>query len=215
MSNELLNYTDADLWQAFKAGNKEVLSFIYLQHHKHLVNYGIRLCARAEVVEDLIHDVFIECWQRRKTIATVNSIRFYLLKSLRNKIFTYLKKQKSAADIDLHTDNYHFHVEYSFEDTLIAETGDAELKNKLLHALNLLSARQKEAIYLRFYNSLDYPEIASIMAINYQSVRTHIYQAIKLLREKLAVELALLVFILHSFTSDTSATLVRSVMEQG
>jgi RNA polymerase sigma factor (sigma-70 family) len=199
MSKELITYTDAELWQAFKEGDREVLSFIYLQHHKHLVNYGIRLYSKEEVVEDLIHDIFIECWNRRKKLPTVLSIRLYLLKSLRNKIYTHLKKQHSVSDIDLYTDNYHFNVEYSFEDQLVREIGDEELKNKLLEALNQLTSRQKEAIYLRFYNNLDYQDIALVMGINYQSIRTHIYQGIKLLREKLAVELAVMVFVLNIF----------------
>jgi RNA polymerase sigma factor (sigma-70 family) len=199
MNKELTKYTDAELWQAFKEGDKEVLSFIYMQHHKHLVNYGIRLCAREEVVEDLIHDIFIECWNRRKNLQAIVSIRFYLLKSLRNKIYTYLKKQQTASDIDFYTDNYHFNVEYSFEDRLVREIGEEELKNKLLQALTLLTSRQKEAIYLRFYNNLDYQDIALVMGINYQSIRTHIYQGINLLREKLAVELTIVVFLLNIF----------------
>ena len=201
MSKELAKCTDPELWQAFKAGDREVLSFIYLQHHKHLVNYGIRLFAQEEVVEDMIHDVFMECWQRRNTLPAVLSIRFYLLKALRNKLYTCLKKQRKDADIDLYTDDYHFNVEYSFADKLLTEQGDAELTYKLTNALNQLTARQKEAIYLRFYNSLDYQNISLVMGINYQSVRTHIYQGIKLLREKLTIELAVMVLILSLFLS--------------
>jgi RNA polymerase sigma factor (sigma-70 family) len=198
MSKEFAHYSDQKLWQAFKEGNKAAFSFMYLQHYKHLINYGVRLYAKEEAVEDCIHDVFAELWQRRKSITDVLSIRLYLLKALRNKIYSYLKKQHPASDIDLHTDNYHFHVEYSFEDLMIKEMVDEELRSKLTLALNQLSARQKEAIYLRFYNNLDYEQIAMVMGIHYQSIRTHIYQGIKSLREKLAVEFTVLVWMLNS-----------------
>jgi RNA polymerase sigma factor (sigma-70 family) len=201
MNKKFIHFTDNQLWQAFKEGNKEALSFIYLQHYKHLVNYGMRLYTQEEVVEDCIHDIFTELWQRRKSTSTLLSIRLYLLKALRNKIYSYLKKQRTTSDIDLHTDNYHFHVEYSFEESLIKEIGDEELRTKLTKALNQLSARQKEAIYLRFYNNLDYEQIAAVMGIHYQTIRTHVYQGIKLLREKLAVEVSILIWIVNLFYS--------------
>ncbi|MDO1449662.1 sigma-70 family RNA polymerase sigma factor [Rhodocytophaga aerolata] len=196
MNKMFAQYTDTQLWQAFTTGNKEALSYIYLQHYKYLINYGIRLYSKEEVVEDCIHDIFTELWQRRKSTTHLLSIRLYLLKALRNKIYSYLKKQQTSLDVNLYTDNYHFTVEYSFEENLIRELGDEELKRKLVCALNQLSARQKEAIYLRFYNNLDYEQIAMVMGISNQSIRTHVYQAIKLLREKLAVELTLVALLL-------------------
>ncbi len=134
-----------------------------------------------------------------KGLSPTNSIRYYLLKVLRNKIYTRLKLTRPTADVDLYADDYHFQVEYSFEEHLIRELGDEQLQGKLLAALNALPARQKEIVYLRFYNNFDYGQIASIMGIGYQTARTHVYQAIKSLRERFAVELCLLAALLIIF----------------
>jgi RNA polymerase sigma factor (sigma-70 family) len=182
-----LDGSDAALWQRFKAGDREALSCIYLQHHKHLFNYGIRFCRHEEMVEDCIHDLFLELWKGRQGLSPTTSIRYYLLKALRNKIYTCLQSKGYRVQVNGLDGNYHFDVEYSFEAKLIGELMDEEMKARLVKAINALSARQKEIIYLRFYNNLDYPEIASVMGINYQTARTHVYQAIKSLRGQFAL----------------------------
>jgi RNA polymerase sigma factor (sigma-70 family) len=49
--------------------------------------------------------------------------------------------------------------------------------------LNQLSVKQKEALYLRFNESMEYPEIAKVMNISVESVRKQVYRAIKTIRE--------------------------------
>jgi RNA polymerase sigma factor (sigma-70 family) len=54
----------------------------------------------------------------------------------------------------------------------------------LLEALSKLSPRQKEVVYLKFYENLSYHEITELTSLNYQSVRNYIHQAIQALRRK-------------------------------
>ena len=57
-----------------------------------------------------------------------------------------------------------------------------------------LSSRQREAIFLKFYEEMDYQEVAAAMDINYQSVRNLIFNGIKKLRDILVAILAFLIF---------------------
>jgi RNA polymerase sigma factor (sigma-70 family) len=196
-----VNISDPALWLRFRNGDREALSAIYKQHHKSLFNYGIRFCRNNQVVEDCIQDMFLELWKSRQGLSPTDSIRYYLLKVLRNKIYAYLQSKTCLLQENIHPDGYDFHVEYSFEDQLIGELMNEEIKSRLTQALNTLSARQKEIIYLRFYNHLDYTEIASVMGIRYQSARTHVYQAIKLLREQFALPARLSVLLSGCFFS--------------
>jgi RNA polymerase sigma-70 factor (ECF subfamily) len=56
----------------------------------------------------------------------------------------------------------------------------------MLHALNNLTNRQKEIVYLKYYQNLSYEEVSEIMKINYQAARNLLYQTIKTLRSLLA-----------------------------
>ncbi len=56
----------------------------------------------------------------------------------------------------------------------------------MLDALGRLSNRQREIIYLKYYQNLSYEEVSEIMNINYQVARNLLYQAIKSLKSLLA-----------------------------
>lgn len=192
MNKVYSHYTDAELWQRFVDGDKQALAFIYQCQYKPLYKYGYKLSTDKNLIEDCIQDLFMELWKNKSRLGSTDSIRYYLLKSLRRKIFKTIQRNDKTINIESETDDYHFIVEYSIEDLIIFESADAQLKQKLIQALHQLSARQKEAIYLKFYNDMDYKEIAAIMNISYQSIRTLVYQAIKLLRNHISFHLTIL-----------------------
>jgi RNA polymerase sigma-70 factor (ECF subfamily) len=55
-----------------------------------------------------------------------------------------------------------------------------------VQAIDQLSNRQKEIIYLKFYQNLSYEEVSEIMNINYQVARNLLHQAIKAMRKILS-----------------------------
>jgi RNA polymerase sigma factor (sigma-70 family) len=55
----------------------------------------------------------------------------------------------------------------------------------LQEAIDRLTSRQREAVYLKYVTGLDYEDISVILDINYQSVRNIIYRAVQNLRDTL------------------------------
>jgi RNA polymerase sigma-70 factor (ECF subfamily) len=106
-------------------------------------------------------------------------------------------QQKHDSGTDISTfDN--FQIEFSHEVILIEQQFSQERMSTLTKAVNSLPDRQKEAIFLRFYDDLTYEQIASIMAIDQRSVYKIIYKALHGLQHKLTHALISL-FILSSF----------------
>lgn len=68
---------------------------------------------------------------------------------------------------------------------LIFRKNDEDLlqKHKLQKALEKISPRQRESIYLRFIQELDYEEIGTILEINYQSAKNLVSRTLIKLRE--------------------------------
>ncbi|MVM28537.1 sigma-70 family RNA polymerase sigma factor [Spirosoma sp. HMF4905] len=174
-------YTVAtELWTAFKKGDKEAYGNLVALFYKTLYNYGTKLTRDKTVVEDCIQDLFLELWQRREYLSETEYVRFYLLKSLRRKIYAQQSLQQKWLHQSLETNTEgEFLGEFSIETRMIeVETTEHHLK-KLNQLLGKLTRREREVIYLKFYQELDYEQIAAIMSINYQSVRNLIYTAIK------------------------------------
>ncbi|MEM6763591.1 MAG: sigma-70 family RNA polymerase sigma factor [Bacteroidota bacterium] len=175
---------DHDLWQALKNGNKSSLERIYKDHVEHLIRYGYRFSQDIQLIEDCLQDLFIELWKNREGLGNTSSIRPYLMVSLRRKLIKKINKYQ-LHQADLEPDTYDFQVDLDIEQLMIQDEHSEEQLKKIQTAFQSLSDRQKEAIYLKYYQDMDYGDIAEAMGINYQSVRNLVFRAVSSLRELL------------------------------
>jgi len=172
---------DAQLWDELRAGKKSALKVIYDQEFQYLYNYGRKIFQRSELVEDCIHDLFVEIWQRHDTLGGTDSIRRYLATSLRRKIITVIKKDSKSQSVDSF-DAIPFDVELAIDEVIIAQELSDEQAEQLKRAFEKLTPKQKEILYLKFYQGLDYEQIAEVLSMKYQSLRNAVSRAIKNLR---------------------------------
>jgi len=71
---------------------------------------------------------------------------------------------------------------------------DEEINRKVSDAIRQLPPKQKEAIYLRYNESLEYEEIATILEITVESVRKQVHRALKTVREIVVNEVLSILF---------------------
>ncbi len=173
-------------WLAFKAGDKEAFARIFRMHYKALFQYGLKITANRESVQDGIQELFLELWRNKAGKAEVVSVKAYLFGALKLKLIKMEKSDRKKTGLAGHEESL---FDVGYESVLIAEQTDSELKNKLASALKQLSKRQQEAIYLKYYGKMSYEEISETMSINYQASRNLVYQAMKVLRENLVIAL--------------------------
>lgn len=176
---------DLTVWNNFKNGDKKALAYIYTSTVKSLLNYGQKFIPDKDIIADLIQDLFVELWNQKEKLSQTSSIKYYLLKSLRYKIIRYNNQHKNLAIRKGISDDYQFELVFSHESVLIEDISQEEEREKLLMALSQLTKRQKEAIYLRYYNNLSYNEIASLMSVSEQSVYNLVSKALKSLQQYL------------------------------
>jgi RNA polymerase sigma factor (sigma-70 family) len=177
-------YTDAELWQAFKANEEEAYACIYHRYASELYNYGRHLVKNRQLVEDCIHDLFVYLYEHRHTLGSTDSIKFYLFRSLRRKISESVDAQMKYAD-ELDALGYDFEVVYSPETKLIEELSAQVLQSQILDAINQLPKRQREALYLLYYNGLSYQEVAAIMSLKVRTLYNQVHTALQTLKKVL------------------------------
>jgi len=173
----------AKLWKEFIKGNKKALALVFQGFYEELFNYGKKLTGSKNLAEDGLQDLFLKLWINREKLPEIDNHKAYLFTSLRNLLIDSLRWQSRFLNILEINGNDLFEIEFSIEDILIRKQVDMEVREKLLDAMNKLSSRQKEAIYLRFFEGLEFETISSIMEINIQSVRNSIHRGIMALRE--------------------------------
>lgn len=175
---------DTALWKDFLAGSRRAFERIFLRYYDELYRYGGRLVRDEEVVKDCIQNLFQRLWQRRQTLAPVVEVKPYLFSALRHHIIDELRtQQRRHALHDTHPAE--LEVQPSPEDFLIAQQLTSEQQAQLFGALQQLSDRHREALYLKFFEGFSYSRISEIMTLNQQSARNLVHQAIKRMRQAL------------------------------
>jgi len=173
------------VWLRFKDGDKEAFAIFYNRHIDSLYQYGLKFCNDEDTVKDAIQEVFLDLYlKREKNTSDPENLKYYLLLALKRNLIKKLQSKRRLDSGEI-KDNKHAEPEFSVEYLLIEKEQQEEIGNKLAHALNQLPEKQKEAIYLRFNEALDYPEIAIILGITIESVRKQVYRALKTVREML------------------------------
>ena len=171
-----------ELWKAFKSGDKSAFEKLYELYINDLLSYGYRVTSDRQLIRDSIQDLFLHLWQTRSNLSDTDSIRFYLYRSLRNRIIRNMEK---ANQTSIDTANLFENIigALSIEDDLIENEQLSEQQVKLKQAIQQLPKRQQEIIQLRYYHDFSFEEIAEMMQINNQSVRNLLHRAITELRQ--------------------------------
>jgi RNA polymerase sigma factor (sigma-70 family) len=173
---------DLAIWQAFKKGDKEAFAQIYQHFIDELLRYGYRVTTDRQLIKDSIQDLFLHLWNTRENLSDTDSIRFYLYRSLRNRILKNIENSQEEAIDSMAVFENILH-ELSIEEKVIGDESQSEQVKKLRNAIQQLPKRQQEAIQLRYYHDFSLDEIAEIMQVNNQSVRNFLHRAISDLRE--------------------------------
>ncbi len=152
------------------------------KYYSSLYRYGRHFTRDETIIADCIQDVFINIWQNRHKAAGIGFLRQYLITSLKRRIIRVTSQNKlSLHGEELH--DYHFSLEFSIEDIIIDKQLKEEKAIKLRQILDQLPARQKEVIYLIYYQQLDHQQVAEVMNINRQSVYNLLHESIRKIRE--------------------------------
>ncbi|MEQ6120464.1 sigma-70 family RNA polymerase sigma factor [Reichenbachiella sp. MALMAid0571] len=173
---------DLELWEEFKQGESKALDKIYMEQFPSMYSYGLKIHNDHDFIIDSIQELFAELWAKRESLGEASSIKFYLLKSIKRKIIKKLNRLSPTSSLNNINERYNFEVEYSIEHDIILSDTSVEQSQGLIKALNKLSDRQREIIYLRFYLGLKFEQISEIMSIKNQSARNLLFDGVSKLK---------------------------------
>lgn len=164
--------------------HQQTLKELYHLHYHDLYYYGIKLSGSDETAKDCIQDLFMQFWSNSDLLDQVKSVKAYLLKCLRRRIFYQLGKDTKSCDLNSVSGRNEQSCGSAEESFIIAES-DHILEKNLKIARESLTSRQQEILYLKYNLGYSYELICEIMEIKYQSVRNLLSEAIRALRIKL------------------------------
>ncbi len=176
-------------WNKIKSGDKQAFRMLFDEHYSPLCLYVNSIVKDIELSQDIVSDCFVRIWERKKTIKIESSLKNYLLLSVRNAIYSYLRSPESRkADINTIIDK--------IENSPIEEY-DLEKEEAIARVYKLieeLPGQRKKIFELATLNGKSYKEIATILGISVNTVNTQMTRAYRYLRESLKEENLILWF---------------------
>ncbi len=158
---------------AFKEIHRELFRGLY--------HYALKLLQDGELASDAVQELFVRLWLKRDSIGPMRKVKPYFFTALRRQILNQLRNTQARAlkisgipgpDID-----------FSPEEIVVRNEEYETLQSRIATLLNELPKRQKEVIYLHYFEEMDYAQIAEVMGIHYQSVLNLTQKALQKLRQ--------------------------------
>ncbi|MCC5930257.1 MAG: sigma-70 family RNA polymerase sigma factor [Cyclobacteriaceae bacterium] len=172
---------ETQLWLNLRKGDPNAITALYKAHYQILYSYGLKLSFDKELTKDCIQELFIHLWKNHQNLPEVKKIRPYLLQALWNKIIKELKiRQKFIMTADIEV--YKQEVAFSFEHLLSENEEKEHQYQNLQKSLKTLTPRQKQILFMMFYENMSYEELQAATSLQYQSLKNIIYSALKTLR---------------------------------
>ncbi len=188
--------------QQFKNGEKSAFEHIFRQYFVRLCIYAQNIIRSKEVAEEVVEDLFLFLWENCGDINITGSLSSYLYRSVHNRCVKYLKHMEvekkyleKQQNIYLDRDS----GEFISTDYPVANLISKELEQSIEKAIQSLPEQCREVfIQNRIYDH-SYLEIAEMLKISVNTVKTQMARALQKLRTELKEYLPLIFFIAQHF----------------
>jgi len=159
---------------AIAEGDQEAFSRLFYTYKDSVYAQALRLTESEEGAEEIVQEVFLKLWIRREHLPEIQSFDDYLFILTRNQVFTALKKIALRFKTESSWENDRDDAENLTESEFLS----AEYEQVLKQAIDKLSPQQREVYLLSREQHLKREEIATLLNVSPETVKTHLSRAL-------------------------------------
>ena len=176
--------SDKQYLTALAAGNEPAFEALFARFYAGLLRYAKTLLRYpTDAAEDVVAEVFCTIWVSRGQLAVQGSLAAYLYMAVKHRAFDRLREQRrtilEAAD---ELPQVQPEATYLQPDHLLVYQ---ELSAQVSHLIGQLPERTRQVFQLHRDGGLTYEEIAELLAISVNSIKTHMFRALRFLKSTL------------------------------
>lgn len=172
---------DRALLQAMGRGDAKALERLFTRHNVRVFRFLMRIVANQATAEELLNEVFLAAWQGASRYEGKSEPTTWLLSIAHNKAVSALRKKREVTGIDEEAA-----AEVADEDdTPEVSVQKADKALAMRQAIAELSADHREILDLVYYQERSVAEVAEILSIPENTVKTRMFYARKKLSERL------------------------------
>ena len=164
-------------------GDRLAMQVLFARHHVRVFRFVVRLVRNETTAEDLISEVFLDVWRQAGRFEGRSAVTTWLLSIARFKALSALSALRRRPDEELDEETAGAIEDPSDDPEVVLEKKD---KSAIIRkCLTGLSAEHREIIDLVYYHEKSVEEVAEIVGIPENTVKTRMFYARKKLAELL------------------------------
>ena len=181
-----MKLSDAQILENLKKGDPSAYKQLFDRYYMPLSIYAFKYCDSFQLSEDIVQELFIKLWDEKIYLKLEGAVSPYLFKSVKNNTLKAIKKNSKYYFEELESQ-----INKLITNEIDTETIEAEEK-RLYKELEALPPKSKEVFKAIVLDNLKYKEVAKLLGISVNTVKTHYSRALKQLRNSLDIIIMLL-----------------------
>ncbi len=171
--------------------NKHSFEQLFREYFTPLISFAKKILVDEDDAREVVHNVFINLWEKREEIDLSRSLKSYLFTSVHNRSLNVIRDRKKFSSEEV--------PDMAGEWDVSAQIESMELEEKIREAIDALPEKCRQIFEMNRFDGLKYSEIAEQLEISVKTVENQISKALKILREKLLKYMTILLWlIMHS-----------------
>jgi RNA polymerase sigma-70 factor, ECF subfamily len=175
------NYEELFIFNRMAEGDKEAFRFFFEKYYTGLCNLVNIYIHDPVMSEEIVQDIYIYFWERKKDISIETSVRSYLFRASKNKSLNYIRNEKTKLAIQERLMKMSY-TDHEMPDKILDA---AQLREIIETSVNTLPKKCREIYILGKEKNFSYNEIAKELDISVKTVENQMGKALKKLRELL------------------------------
>ena len=163
--------------------DKRALQSLYSRHHIRIYRFALRFLNDEAAAEDTVSEVFIDVWRQAERFEGRSQVTTWLLAIARNKALSLLRR-RSSEELD---DEVAEFIEDPSDNPEVAML-KSQRASVLQDCLTQLSPAHREIVDLVYYHEKSVEEVAEIIAVPANTVKTRMFYARKRIGELMAAK---------------------------
>jgi RNA polymerase sigma-70 factor (ECF subfamily) len=163
--------------------DRQALQLLYSRHHVRIYRFALRFLNDEAAAEDTVSEVFIDVWRQAERFEGRSQVTTWLLAIARNKALSLLRR-RSSEELD---DEVAEFIEDPSDNPEVAML-KSQRASVLQDCLTQLSPAHREIVDLVYYHEKSVEEVAEIISVPANTVKTRMFYARKRIGELMAAK---------------------------
>ncbi len=183
---------DQNLLYQLSQGNPDAYEKLFEAYYQPLVVFGYKMINDMDLARDIVQEVIVNFYEKRKEIEIHTSLKSHLYQSVKNRCINHLKRE---SVIRVHHSNI-FSETQENEEMFYDIMEETELENRIYQVIQSLPNQCRKIFEMSRFHGCSNQDIADQLSISKRTVETQISNALKKLKSKLSSYITVLIALL-------------------